>query len=149
MSPPGTKIDRYCSRFRVTNGHRAAVCALVLCGQSFREACAIVGAPPLAMRKMVHADWCDRIKRPRKWKGDLLRDLEAAYRDRHLSLKSIAAMFGISQPNIAKLAIQHGWPRREWMKPLPKMTRRQRLDYVKLRTVGEVTRADALRAVGA
>lgn len=42
---------------RVTNGHRAAVCGLLLAGVSFGDACQIAAAPRERMRQYIPADW--------------------------------------------------------------------------------------------
>lgn len=136
-------------RFRITNAHRAAVCALVLIGQSFREACAITGAPEKSMREMINPDWRERVKRPRKWKGALLEEIKEAYHTPGWALKRISELYGISSPNLCKLAIEHGWPQRiRIAQPLPVLTKRQIRDYLKMKHAG-LPRSEALRAVGA
>jgi hypothetical protein len=42
---------------RVTNGHRAAVCGLLLVGVSFGDACQIAAAPRDRMRQYIPEDW--------------------------------------------------------------------------------------------
>ncbi len=42
---------------RVTNGHRAAVCGLLLAGVSFGDACQIAAAPRDRMRQYIPEDW--------------------------------------------------------------------------------------------
>ncbi len=142
------RLNRLGCRFRVTNGHRAAICGLMLAGLTFREACSVVGAPVNSMRELIGPDWRGRIVRPRKWKGDLLKDLEEMYREPSWTLKRIGALLGISPANICKMAIENGWPPRLRSTPrlLPPMTARQRLDYEKIKGEG-IPRAEALRAV--
>lgn len=153
MTQPGQKLDRNAARLRVTNGHRAAVCALILVGLTYPEACRIVGAPPVPLRALLGRDWTGRqqTQRPRRWKGDELRDLEEAYRDRNLSLRSIAQMFGTHPGNISTMAKEHGWPPRS--RPhfprghIAAMPAEQRRLYLKLRAV--VGRVEAERAAAA
>jgi hypothetical protein len=129
-------------RYRVTNAQRAAVCALVIAGQPFGPSCQIVDAPWRRMRELVPRDYSKpgNYKRP-KWHGDLLKELEDAYRDRNLHVDTIAAMFGIQRRQIAHLAARHGWPRRKGSAknrlpiPLREMPTKQLSRYRKLRRI--------------
>lgn len=124
-------------RLRVTNGHRAAVCALVIAGLGFPEACRIVGASPKLLRHHLRRHWYAPVHKPKKWRGDLLAELRAAYTDRHMPLRSISQMYGIGIANISTLARNHGWPMRGLPPRLPPMSDEALKVYRKLRsTVG-------------
>jgi hypothetical protein len=130
-------------KYRVTKAQCAAVCALVLAGQTFSGACAIVDAPWRYLREFVPRDWSKNQRRPHKWRGDLLKEMEEAYRDPNLRVDTIAAMFGIGRRQVASLAAKHGWPRRRGVSnihpalpvPIRAMTTKQLTSYRKLRAV--------------
>ncbi len=137
---------------RVTNGQRAAVCALMLCGQPFIESCKVVGAPYRLIQGVLPPDWwAVRRMRPRKWFGDGLRAVEEAYRDPSIPMETIATAYGLSRRHITSLAVRHGWPRRPRGKgkPLPvpvmKLTPEMRNRFVKLRRI--IGRSAAEQAV--
>lgn len=142
----GRALSPEVSRVRVTNGHRALVCALILAGQTYREACRVAGVPPARLRALLAADWTARVNRPRRWKAAELRDLEEAYRDHNLSLASIARMFGTHAGNICTMAKAQGWPMRvqKFQRGhIAAMKPEQRRLYLKLRSV--VGRVEAER----
>jgi hypothetical protein len=127
--------------FRVTNGQRAAVCALMLAGTPFMESCRIAGVPYLRMKALLPPDWSQpSVRRAPRWRGQQLEDLAAAYADPALKIKTIAQLFGIQPSYLRRLAAMHGWPRRRkggWGLPvsLRNMTHEQRGLYRKLRPV--------------
>lgn len=142
----GQPLKPEASRVRVTNGHRALVCGLILAGQSYIEACRIAGVPPRRLRLLLEPDWSARVNRPRRWKADELRDLEEAYRDPKLSVASIAQMFKTHAGNICTMARQQGWPMRLQKFPrghVATMQPEKRRLYLKLRAV--VGRVEAER----
>lgn len=138
-------------RQRVTNAQRAAVCALIIAGQPFVKSCKVVGAPYRSVQAVTGEDWWDNRGLPRRWKGDELRDLEAAYRDPKLPLATIAEVFKTSRREIQYLVKQHDWPRRQQGKgpKLPvsytKMPPEQLNRYRKLRRI--IGRSAAEQAV--
>lgn len=115
--------------WRVTNAQRAAVCGLIIAGQTFTMSCLVVGVPYDPMHRLVPDDWFTkkgRIVMPRKLRGELP-ELEQAYRDRKVPLATVALAFGVSESWIRRLAAKHGWRRR---KPrLPSMSAADRRKY--------------------
>jgi len=127
---------------RVTNGHRAAVCGLVIAGLSMTDACRIAGVPRDILPKYLPPGWHDRrsSRRTRRWKGDELAGLREAYCDLAQKTATIAARYGVHVSQINKLAKLHGWPRRlagRTRKPnsIRSMSAQQRTVYFKLRTI--------------
>lgn len=137
---------------RVTNGERAAVCALVIAGMPFVETCQMLGVPYRNVQAVLPRDWWHpRRRRPSRWSGDVLLALEDAYRQRALKLDTIAAMFNTSRRQIECLAQRHGWPKRTRGKgpplpiPLAKLSPEDRNRFVKLRRI--IGRSAAEKAV--
>jgi len=127
---------------RVTNGHRAAVCGLVIAGVSMTDACRIAGVPRDVLPKFLPAGWHDRrsSRRTRRWKGEELAGLREAYCDPNQKTATIAARYGVHVSQINKLAQQHGWPRRlpgkaRKANSIRSMSPQQRTAYFKLRTI--------------
>jgi len=127
---------------RITNGHRAAVCGLVIAGLSMTEACRIVGVPRDILPSYLPPGWHDRrsSRRTRRWKGEELAGLREAYCDLSQKTATIAARYGVHVSQINKLANLHGWPRRpagRTRKPtgIRSMSPQQRTAYFKLRTI--------------
>jgi hypothetical protein len=127
---------------RVTNGHRAAVCGLVIAGVSMTEACRIAGVPREVLPKYLPAGWHDRrsSRRTRRWKGEELAGLREAYCDLNQKTATIAARYDVHVSQIYRLAHLHGWPRRlpgGARKPnsIRSMSPKQRTVYFKLRTI--------------
>jgi len=128
---------------RVTNGHRAAVCGLIIAGVSMIEACRIAGVPRDVMPKYLPAGWHGRhssSRRVRRWKGEELEGLREAYCDPNQRTATIAARYGVCVSQVNNLARKHGWPmRRAGRKPKPdsvrSMSPQQRTVYFKLRSI--------------
>lgn len=128
---------------RITNCHRAAVCGLMLLGVGYVKSCRIVAAPDHSLRGYLGKDWWGRGagRSSRRWRGDSLRDLEEAYRDRALKLETIAALFKTTKRVIQYLAVRHGWPKRTRGKgaplptPLGKLDAETRNRFKKLRKI--------------
>lgn len=99
------------SRYRITNGHRAAVCGLVICGQSLTMACEVVGVPYQQMRDLL-GPWHDRRKQHRpKWNVALVSELREAWFDTSQKLKTIAARYDTTTRQLNLIAEREGWPR--------------------------------------
>lgn len=136
---------------RITNGQRAAVCALVIAGQPFVESCKVAGAPYRGLQAVLALDWWERQPRRRRWFGEELRSLEESYRDTSLRLDTVAALFSTSRREVQYLATEHGWPRRQWGRgrrlptSLSKMDAERRNRFVKLRRI--IGRAAAEQAI--
>lgn len=127
---------------RVTNGHRAAVCGLIIAGLSMIEACRIAGVPRDVLPKYLPAGWHDRHskRRARRWKGEELESLREAYCDPCQRTVTIAARYGVHVSQINNLARREGWPLRppgKRRKPtgIRSMTPQQRTAYFKLRSI--------------
>lgn len=110
------------AKYRTTNGHRAAVCGLILLGMSLHGACAVAGVPYKQMRAVLPPSW--RVKRGGnpKWRGEKLAEIRDAYCEAQLPLARISELYGLSRHMVLYLAKYHGWPRRHrryGMKPLP------------------------------
>lgn len=97
------------SRYRITNGHRAAVCGLTLCGISLTQACEIVGVPYQQMRDLL-GDWHKKLHPRRRWKGYLLEDLHADWIDLGQQTKTIATRYNTTVRQLNLLAKSEGWP---------------------------------------
>lgn len=126
---------------RVTNGHRAAVCGLIIAGLTMIEACRIAGVPRDVMPKYLPQGWHDRHrKRARRWRGEELESLREAYLDPTQKTTTIAARYGVHPSQITKLAHQHSWPVRPTgsaRRPtsIRSMSPQQRTAYFKLRSI--------------
>lgn len=106
---------------RVTNGHRAAVCGLMIAGLTLKDAAAVVGVPRQRVRAFIPHEFF-RQRPIIKWHGELLRDLEEAYFNRTLTATAIHKLFGITPANLCKIANRHGWPKRRLLrKPPPRV----------------------------
>ena len=109
---------------RITNGQRAAVCGLMLCGVPLWKACEIVAAPIKRVRELLPPDWLHKHQ-PLKWRGHAIDGLEECYFDRHIKLETTCELFGIGLSTIYKIARREDWPtRRElarrWRKVKPR-----------------------------
>lgn len=127
---------------RVTNGHRAAVCGLVIAGLSMTEACRIAGVPRDVLPKYLPPGWHDRRsnRRTRRWKGEELASLREAYCDLSQRTATIAARYGVCVSMINNIARREGWPQRHpgrKRKPtgIRSMSPQQRTTYFKLRSI--------------
>lgn len=99
---------------RVTKAHRAAVCALVLAGQSFDAGCRVAGVSPSQLRGFMLRDWWSDQPRDlaKRWTGQPLMRLKIAYCDPHASMDALCERFHTSRGAIIRLANLHGWPKR-------------------------------------
>lgn len=124
---------------RVTNGHRAAVCGLVIAGMGMIDACEIVGAPYQLVKASLPPKWHKRHRHPSRWRGDELAEMLAAFVDPAQKTRTIAARYGVSVDMIRKIAGRHGYkrPKRQPRSPnsLRTMTPKQRTIYFKLRHI--------------
>ena len=93
----------------ITNGQRAAVCALILAGIPFTRACDIVSANHTAMRQHIPKDWRERTTTKRRWKGDALIELKEAWDDPAQRTVTIAERYGVTASQIHNLAVREGW----------------------------------------
>lgn len=99
------------SRYRTTNGHRAAVCGLVIAGLSLTQACEIVGVPYQQMRDLL-GPWHDKRKQHRpKWNVALVNELREDWFDTSQKLKTIAARYDTTPRQLNLIAMREGWPR--------------------------------------
>lgn len=99
--------------WRLTNGHRAALCGLLLAGQPFIQCCKIIGVSPKRMRTYLPKDWAHHRNPARtKWTGLRLAALARDYRAHSLSVRTIIARHHVTQGTLYKLAQTHGWPTR-------------------------------------
>jgi hypothetical protein len=130
------------SRYRLTNGHRAAVCGLALAGISLTQACEIVGVPYQQMRDLL-GPWYDKRKQSRpKWNVALVSELREDWFDTSQKLKTIAARYDTTPRQLNLIAEREGWPRhlRKHGPPRAKtsflsMTGEKRIRYWKLARV--------------
>jgi hypothetical protein len=126
---------------RVTNGHRAAVCGLIIAGLSMIEACRIAGVPRDLLPKYLPPGWHYRYRKPaRRWKGEELESLREAYCDHSQRTVTIAARYGVHVSQINQLAKRHGWPprppgRKPKANSIRSMSPQQRTAYFKLRSI--------------
>ena len=109
---------------RITNGERAAICGLVIAGQPFIRTCRMLGVPYKAMLDLLPDDWRGRQLSPawnKRWKGPLLKELEAAWCDFSIPTRTLVEIFKTSRDNLRRLARENDWPRRPigGKKPLP------------------------------
>lgn len=124
---------------RITNGHRAAVCGLVIAGLPMIESCRIVGAPYLAVVGVLPKGWHVRGRRPSRWTGDLIDELREAWFDPAQRVFTIASRYGVTTKAIQLVARKQGWPRRRrWRIEAPgpafrDLSADQRRVYFKLR----------------
>lgn len=117
---------------RITNGQRAAACALRLAGVRMDDACRIVGASYRQMKEHLGRDWFKR-----RWDGTRLDELRAAYCDPRLPLRKVMTTFAIGRDELRLLATEQGWPKR---KPGPPKQQPRKTSRVwKYRLVREVT----------
>ena len=132
-------------RQRVTNAHRATVCALVLAGVPFVESCRVAGVPHQRLQDgLLGADWWStRVRRRRatRWHGERLARLEAAWSDPTLTRADIASRFGIKPSNLRKIALRQRWPARTYRrKPIlpahyDSLSPQRRYHYDKVRRI--------------
>lgn len=97
---------------RVTNGHRAAVCGLVIAGVALTEACKVAGVPYLAMLAVLPDRWHTRVPRPYRWRGHELEELYESWMDPYQRAETIANRFGISPTRLRQIARKNDWPQR-------------------------------------
>ncbi len=133
---------------RITNGHRAAVCGLVIAGLSMTEACKIVGVPRDMYLSWLPPGWHKPKPRPSRWFGERLEALREAYLDPNQKTRTIAARYDVHVSFITHMARKHGWPLRQVgnvRKPnsIRSMTAKQRTIYFKLRHIMPRTSAAA------
>lgn len=127
------------SRYRLTNGQRAAVCGLQIAGVSLTQACEIVGVPYQGMRDLL-GPWHTKMHTRPKWKGYLVAEVHEAWRDSKQKAVTIAARYGTSTRQLSLLAGREGWGKRKPGPPRGKhsflsMTPEKRLRYWKLARV--------------
>jgi hypothetical protein len=102
------------TRCRVTNGHRAAVCGLVIAGVvSLTDACLMAGVPYKALRDVLPPGWHTKKMPCVRWKGDLLLEVKEAWCDRAQKVTTIAERYDVSPRTIGWLAKREGWPKRK------------------------------------
>lgn len=136
---------------RVTNGHRAAVCGLMIAGLPYGDSCRIVGVPEKTLKKLLPPFWVIYQRRPHRWKGDELQAIKEAYDDWSLKVETIAELYQTTAGTIRVLAKKHGWRRRPMGgKPNPNSTRNMsRAKYAVYRKVQPILgREVALRTIG-
>lgn len=126
---------------RITNGQRAAVCALILAGVGYVKSCRIAGVPDRSLRSLLGKDWWGRQgSRSKVWRGDKLLAVKSAYLS-DLPMQDIVAGYGISRRHLVSLAHAHGWPLRSRGKgsalpvALAKMPDEKRNRYKKLQRI--------------
>lgn len=138
---------------RITNAHRAAVCALVIARVPFRDACFIAGAPMLEVRAHLPEKWFGR-QTARKMTDHDWRQLRAAYEAQAEPVDDLCARFGIGTKTLYRRIEKGGWIRRgAGRRPKPgsvrSMTQKQRWLYRKLRYRDRTSEAVAKVAVWA
>ncbi len=124
---------------RVMRGQVAAVCGLVLAGVTLSMACRVAGNNYNGLRHYIPASFKVRGTKPglgRRWRGDELLDLKAAY-DSGMSLAKIGALFDITEGGVRNVATKEGWPPRRAPHPAPlaAFTPAQKGLYRKVRAV--------------
>ncbi len=138
---------------RVTNGHRAAVCGLVIAGVGLMEAAAIAGVGYKLLKATLPEGWhTPRLGRRPKWTPEKLAAVRKAWND-DAPLWQSAIRLRMTVAMMKFLARRERWPRREPGRR-PRSTRPdcvanmpadKRNLYLKLRR--EVPRSEALREV--
>lgn len=101
---------------RVTNGHRAAVCGLVLAGVGLLDACKVAGISYRELQKSLPAGWhTPRLGRRPKWTAEKLRPVRRAWNsDTPLWQSAIHLRTTVAMMKF--LARRERWPKR-WPGP--------------------------------
>lgn len=124
---------------RVTNGHRAAVCGLVILGLGMIEACEIAGAPYQLVKASLPPNWHKRSRFASRWRGDELAGMLAAFVDPDQKTQTIADRYGVTADMIRRVAGRHGYKRPKGhprgKNSVRTMTSKQRTIYFKLRHI--------------
>lgn len=100
------------SHYRITNGHRAAVCGLVIAGVSLGDSCKIVGVPYAMLRDSLPDGWHRRAWLPYRWRGAEIEELYEDWMDTAQRAESIANRYGISGTRLRQIARTNGFPPR-------------------------------------
>lgn len=108
----GATPSRFCRSYRITNGHRAAVCGLHLAGISLTQACAIIGVPYDQMRTLL-GDWYEKKPKMRRWNWVILAEIKEAWCDVHQKVKTIAERYDTTPRQLNLIASREGWPKRK------------------------------------
>lgn len=101
---------------RITSGHRAAVCGLVIAGITYAQACKIAGIPYRLMKSELPEGWHLCGRKRRRWQGAELDEIHAAYMDTNQKATTIATRHGITAHMLDFLAQREGWPPRRQIK---------------------------------
>lgn len=126
---------------RVTNGCRAAVCALVIAGIRYRAACAILGVPTAEMRRHLPEDWYGKAP-ARLIDDDEWRRVRVAYEAGREPVDELCKRFGISFKTMYRHAQAAGWKlrrvgRRRNPAAVAHLPRSKRLAYRRMRGAGK------------
>lgn len=128
---------------RITNGHRAAVCGLILAGVSVIASCKIVGAPYLQMKKFLPKDWQERVTPRTKWTHAKLVAMRRDYANPNMQRWQIAIRHHTTVAMVQYLARREGWP----YKPMGRPKGRGRRKLVAKIVNAGASRTEALRQV--
>lgn len=128
---------------RITNGHRAAICGLVLAGVPLIKSCQIAGAPYLEARKFLPDDWRGRVSRRSKWTPAKLAALRKDYVNPKVPQWQIALRHRTTVQMVQYLARREGWPHKPMGRPKGRGNRKQVAHLVNT----GMSRTDALQAV--
>lgn len=101
---------------RITNGHRAAICGLILAGVGMLDACKIAGAPYLQAKKSLPDGWhTPRLGRRPIWTREKLKPVRKAWNS-ETPLWQSAIYLRTTVAMMKFLARREGWPKR-WPGP--------------------------------
>jgi hypothetical protein len=130
---------------RITNGHRAAVCGLMLAGVPLMKASAIVGAPFESLKLYLPLDWRERISPRTKWTHAKLVALRKDYTNQQMVLLQVAIRHRTTVHMVQYLARREGWPYRPIGRPKGRGNRKRVAALVN----AGVSRVAALQQVAA